>query len=79
MPVWKRLTTVSGEPIDVNLDQVCFMVQHDDCTSLHFPAAKADAFKVRRVKEKMEEIHMASPMRSLTAQPRGRPGKDKGS
>jgi hypothetical protein len=37
MATWKRLTSIGGEAIDVNMDQVCYMVHsHPDETTIHF-------------------------------------------
>ena len=62
MAVWKRLTGVNGEQIDINVDQVCYMVQHVNETVIHFPS---DA--MYRVKDKADAIHKANPLRSTDA------------
>ena len=47
-----------------NMEQICFMIQHSDFTTLHFCGGQGDEFLVWNVKEKADEIHMANPLRS---------------
>ncbi len=64
MATWKRVTDVDGRQMDVNMEQICFMIQHPDFTTLHFSGGQGDEFLVWNVKEKADEIHMANPLRS---------------
>jgi hypothetical protein len=57
MAVWKRLTGVNGEQIDINVDQVCYMVQHVNGTVIHF---SSDV--MHRVKDKADDIHVTNPL-----------------
>jgi hypothetical protein len=60
MATWKRLTTVDGDKVDVNMDQVCLMQQFKDHTALHFLGEKSD--NVWQVKEAANVIHGLDPM-----------------
>jgi uncharacterized protein YlzI (FlbEa/FlbD family) len=62
MALWKRLTGVNGEQVDVNMDQVCYMLRQPHETTIHFVSDAA-----YMVKEKADDIHMAKPLRSMRA------------
>ena len=65
MATWKRVTDVDGRQMDVNMDQICFIIQHSDFATLHFAGGgQGDEFLVWNVKEKADEIHTANPLRS---------------
>jgi hypothetical protein len=65
MATWKRVTDVDGRQMDVNMEQISFITQHKDYTTLHFSGGgQSDEFLVWNVKEKADEIHMATPLRS---------------
>ena len=65
MATWKRLTASSGGQIDVNMDQVCFIVQHTSYATLCFSGGRENKFLERRVKETADAIHKAKPLHSL--------------
>jgi hypothetical protein len=60
MATWKRLTSVDGGKVDVNMDRVCLMQQHKDYTALHFLGEKND--NVWSVKEAVNMIHGIDPL-----------------
>ena len=60
MATWKRLTSVDGQKLDVNMDQVCLMQQYKDHTTLHFLWEKGD--NVWSVKEAANVIHGIDPL-----------------
>jgi hypothetical protein len=60
MATWKRLTSVDGQRLDVNMDQVCLMQQYKDHTTLHFLGEKGDY--VWSVKEAANVIHGIDPL-----------------
>jgi hypothetical protein len=66
MATWKRVTDVDGRQMDVNTEQICFIIQHSDFTTLRFSGGgQSDEFLVWNVKEKMDDIHMEKPLRSI--------------
>ena len=44
MATWKRVTDVDRRQMDVNMEQICFMIQRPDFTTLHFSEGKATNF-----------------------------------
>jgi hypothetical protein len=58
MAHWKRLTSSStaGGKVDVNLDNVCYITQHEKYSTVFFAAAKSDVFLRLSVKESLDEI-----------------------
>jgi hypothetical protein len=62
MAVWKRLIDAEGRQVDVNMEQVCFMVDHRDYTSIYF-AGNGEDLSID-VKQRLDEIHRAAPLRS---------------
>jgi hypothetical protein len=61
MADWKRLTAESGVHVDVNMDQVAYMVRSDRAksTSIYLAVTKDKALGVVSVKETPDEIHRA--------------------
>jgi len=59
MANWKRLTGKNDQQIDVNMDQVCYMVQDTGETAVYF----AGGDMVRRVKETLDEIRLVGVRR----------------
>jgi len=55
MATWKRLTGQNGQQIDVNMDQVCYMVRGTGETTMYF----AGGDMVRRVQETLDDIRLA--------------------
>ena len=62
MATWKRLTSVDGNKLDVNMDQVCLMQQFNDHTALHFLRDKGDGDRVWSIKETANIIHGIDPL-----------------
>jgi hypothetical protein len=56
MPTWKRLTR-ENKPVDVNLDAVIYMQEHEGFTALHFAAYGGDRTQSISVSETPDEIH----------------------
>ena len=68
MATWKRLSLVTDSSVanvDVNIDCVAFMFRNGDRTDLHFVGGRSDQGRemVISVRETIEEIQMASPVR----------------
>ena len=58
MAHWKRLTRNSdGVPIDVNMENVAYLVRYNDATQIGFPAFQGEHRIVVAVKETPDEIH----------------------
>jgi hypothetical protein len=57
MALWKRLSGADGKPVDVNIDQVCYLHRAGEVTNLYFAAATSDRFLVLPVKEDPDRIH----------------------
>lgn len=60
MATWKRLISVEGGKIDVNMDQLCLMQQFKDHTALHFLREKGE--NVWNVTETANMIHGIDPL-----------------
>src|ERR1700693_3368646 len=56
MATWKRLTR-ENKPVDVNLDAVIYMQEHEGFTALHFAAYGGDRTQSISVSETPDEIH----------------------
>jgi hypothetical protein len=65
MADWKRLTDTSGNEVDVNLDNVAYIIRYGDYTSITFSAGHGLGSISVSVKETPDEIHMAKPLRSM--------------
>ena len=62
MAIWKRLTDAEGRQVDVNIEQICFMVDHRDYTSIYFAGIGEDLSL--DVKQHLNDIHNIAPIRS---------------
>jgi hypothetical protein len=59
MAEWKRLTAITGNPVDVNMDQVAFIECSQDMTELHFiSGAHLKGTVILEVRENIKDINM---------------------
>jgi hypothetical protein len=52
MAKWKRLTDLDSRKVDVNLENVAYMIGYDDHTAICFAAGKATIFLLSRSKKR---------------------------
>jgi hypothetical protein len=66
MVEWKRLTAITGNPVDVYMDQVAFIECPQGVTELHFvnDAAGPKGTVILNVQESLDDINMKMPLRS---------------
>lgn len=63
MAIWKRLTRVDGQLIDVNMDTVLYMQGFKDHTNLHFAVPAKDGIYCISIKETPHQVHVAQSLR----------------
>jgi hypothetical protein len=60
---WKRLTTVQDVKADVNMNNVCYILQLIDCTTLYFIGGRGEGFLSLSVKETADVIYSLDDIR----------------
>jgi hypothetical protein len=66
--MWKRLTSTTGDKVDINLNNVCYIDRGQDYTSIFFTVADQHGTMCSiRVREPPDGIHAAASPGSAQA------------